>query len=145
MVGDGRQVYPNRPTPQCETAALEDPTRFGGTDASALDPLQRGVSESRIIGKPFHPDELVHKVRPEKRVTFRLKQAVDASLLSGLGKVVTHEPAEVVLQVPSAAVNETVGRALASLPVQDLTVENPPLEEVMSELFARSRAAQGQG
>ncbi len=90
-------------------------------------------------------EALVHKVRPEKRVTFRLKQAVDAGLLAGLGKVVTHEPAEVVLQVPSATVNETVGRALASLPVQDLTVENPPLEEVMSELFARSRAAQEQG
>jgi hypothetical protein len=25
--------------------------------------------------------------------------------------------------------------------VRDLTVENPPLEEVMSELFSRSRAA----
>jgi hypothetical protein len=30
VAGDGRQVYPNRPTPQCETAALEDPTRFRG-------------------------------------------------------------------------------------------------------------------
>lgn len=87
-------------------------------------------------------DSLVQKVRPEKRVTFRLKQAVVAQQLEGLGKVVSHEPGEVVLQVPSATVNDTVGRALASLPVQDLTVENPPLEEVMSELFSRSRAAQ---
>ena len=37
--------------------------------------------------------------------------------------------------------NAAVARALATLPVQDLNVENPPLEEVMSELFARSRAA----
>jgi ABC-2 type transport system ATP-binding protein len=37
-------------------------------------------------------------------------------------------------------VNSVVGRALATLPVMDLNVENPPLEEVMSELFARSRA-----
>ena len=36
-------------------------------------------------------------------------------------------------------------RALSSLPVKDLTVENPPLEEVMSELFARSRAAREEG
>jgi len=33
-----------------------------------------------------------------------------------------------------------VSKALATLPVQDLNVENPPLEEVMSELFSRSRA-----
>ena len=31
----------------------------------------------------------------------------------------------------------------ASLPVQDLTVENAPLEEVMSELFAESKARRG--
>ena len=39
-------------------------------------------------------------------------------------------------RLPSAA-------ALATLPVVDLTVEDPPLEEVMSELFSRSRAAPG--
>jgi ABC-2 type transport system ATP-binding protein len=33
-----------------------------------------------------------------------------------------------------------VTRALAALPVRDLTVENAPLEEVMSELFARTQA-----
>jgi ABC-2 type transport system ATP-binding protein len=36
-------------------------------------------------------------------------------------------------------VSETISRALATLPVKDLTVENAPLEEVMSELFERSR------
>jgi len=35
---------------------------------------------------------------------------------------------------------DTVGRALGELPVTDLTIEQAPLEEVMSELFARSRA-----
>ncbi len=48
--------------------------------------------------------------------------------------------AQAVLQVSHDQVNSVVGRALATLPVMDLNVENPPLEEVMSELFARSRA-----
>jgi ABC-2 type transport system ATP-binding protein len=61
--------------------------------------------------------------------------------VAALGTVVKHEPAEAVIQVPQDAVNSAVGRALQSLPVQDLNVENPPLEEVMSELFSRSRAA----
>ena len=34
-----------------------------------------------------------------------------------------------------------IARALGSLPVKDLTVENAPLEEVMSEVFARGREA----
>jgi ABC-2 type transport system ATP-binding protein len=34
-----------------------------------------------------------------------------------------------------------VSRLLSAHPVADLTVEDPPLEEVMKELFARSREA----
>ncbi|WP_375767658.1 ATP-binding cassette domain-containing protein [Archangium gephyra] len=88
-------------------------------------------------------DALVQRVRPEKRVVLRLNQAVAADSLASLGKVVTHDNATAVLQVPQEAVNATVSRALSSLPVQDLTVENAPLEEVMSELFAESKARRG--
>ena len=86
-------------------------------------------------------DALAQRVRPEKRVVLRLEREVDAGALAGLGKVVTHEAGMAVLQVPQEAVNATVARALGSLPVLDLTVENAPLEEVMSELFAQNRAA----
>jgi ABC-2 type transport system ATP-binding protein len=86
-------------------------------------------------------EALAQRVRPEKRVVLRLEREVDGAQLAGLGKVVTHEAGMAVLQVPQEAVNATVARALGSLPVLDLTVENAPLEEVMSELFAQNRAA----
>jgi len=85
-------------------------------------------------------DELVKRVRPDKRIALRFSAPVPRAQLDALGTVVSHGPAEAVLQVAQDAVNATVGKALSTLPVQDLTVENPPLEEVMSELFARSRA-----
>ncbi len=90
-------------------------------------------------------DALVHQVRPEKRVAFRLSAPVEDAALAALGKVISNRPGEAVLQVPQEAVKDVVGRALATLPVKDLTVENPPLEEVMSELFSRSRAAREPG
>jgi ABC-2 type transport system ATP-binding protein len=90
-------------------------------------------------------DALVRRMRPEKRVVLHLGGPVSAEDLARLGRVVAHGAAEAVLQVSQAAVNDTVTRALATLPVQDLTVENAPLEEVMSELFARSRAARESG
>jgi ABC-2 type transport system ATP-binding protein len=86
-------------------------------------------------------DALAQRVRPEKRVVLRLEREVAAGQLADLGKVVTHEAGMAVLQVSQEAVNATVARALGSLPVLDLTVENAPLEEVMSELFAQNRAA----
>ncbi|MFY0570996.1 ABC transporter ATP-binding protein [Archangium lansingense] len=88
-------------------------------------------------------DALVQRVRPEKRVVLRLNKPVDAGSLAPLGKVVSHDNVTAVLQVPQDAVNTTVSRALSHLPVQDLTVENAPLEEVMSELFAETKAHRG--
>ena len=85
-------------------------------------------------------DALVQRVRPEKRVVFRLEQPVEPERLTVLGRVVSHEPTSAVLQVPPEAVSATISRALASLPVSDLTVENAPLEEVMSELFSENKA-----
>ncbi|HVE84428.1 MAG TPA: ATP-binding cassette domain-containing protein [Myxococcales bacterium] len=86
-------------------------------------------------------EELVHRVRPEKRVVFHLQKEAERSVLDALGKVVSVNHASAVLQVPQEAVSETISRALATLQVKDLTVENAPLEEVMSELFERSRRA----
>jgi ABC-2 type transport system ATP-binding protein len=81
-------------------------------------------------------DELARKVRPEKSVVLRLSRPVSRDELAALGRVAVHEDAHAALRVPQEAVNATVTRALATLPVSDLTVENPPLEEVMSEIFA---------
>jgi ABC-2 type transport system ATP-binding protein len=86
-------------------------------------------------------DVLVRRVRPEKRVVLRLGRPIDGADLEELGRVVSHTAAEAVLQVPQDSVSGIVTRALSALPVNDLTVEDPPLEEVMSEFFARTRAA----
>ena len=86
-------------------------------------------------------EDLVKQVRPEKRLTLRFSAPVSREQVAELGTVVKHEPQQSVLLVPQSAMNAAVARALATMPVQDLNVENPPLEEVMSELFSRSRAA----
>jgi ABC-2 type transport system ATP-binding protein len=88
-------------------------------------------------------EKLVERVRPDKRVVLRFSRPVDVADLAPLGHVVRHDAGQSVLQVRKDAVNSVVGRALAQLPVSDLTVESPPLEEVMSELFAANRARRG--
>jgi ABC-2 type transport system ATP-binding protein len=88
-------------------------------------------------------DDLVARIRPDKRIVLRFARPVDAADLEGMGTLVRHDThsGESVLDVHKDAVNRVVTQALASLPVSDLTVENPPLEEVMSELFARGNAS----
>ena len=71
----------------------------------------------------------------------RLTKPVERRDLEQLGTVVVHGDAEVVLQVTQDALQGVVARALSTLPMHDLTVEDPPLEEVMRDLFAQGRAA----
>jgi ABC-2 type transport system ATP-binding protein len=84
--------------------------------------------------------DLVARIRPDKRIVLRFSRPVDAHDIAQFGRVVRHGAGESALDVHKDAVNRVVGKVLAQLPVSDLTVENPPLEEVMSELFARGRA-----
>ena len=61
--------------------------------------------------------------------------------LEPLGRVVEHGDAEAIVQVTQESLQAAVARALSTLPLRDLTVEDPPLEEVMRDLFAQGRAA----
>ena len=90
--------------------------------------------------------ELVRRVRPDKHVTIRFSKPVDRADLARLGTVVSADAAQAVISVPAAQASAVVRDALAALPIVDLTIEEPPLEEVMRELFhARGRDPSNQG
>jgi ABC-2 type transport system ATP-binding protein len=90
--------------------------------------------------------QLVRRVRPNKHVVVKLAHPVSRAQVAAIARVVA--PAEgakgadgeigvqATLEVPQPQVSKAVSRALAELPVVDLVVEDPPLEEVMRELFA---------
>jgi ABC-2 type transport system ATP-binding protein len=122
--------------------------RFGATvlltshymdDVAALCPRVLVIDRGRLIYDGALGD-LVRRVRPDKRVLLRLSRKVDARDLAELGTVVEQTDLAAVLQVAQDKLQGAVGRALASLPLVDLAVEDPPLEEVMRELFAQNVA-----
>jgi ABC-2 type transport system ATP-binding protein len=81
--------------------------------------------------------DLVRRTRPQKRVTFRFGGAVQGAAVDGLGgRVVFREEGHVILQVDDGDVNDVVTRAITSLPVIDLKVEDAPLDEVLADFFA---------
>ena len=121
--------------------------RFGATvlltshymdDVAALCPRVIIVDKGRIIFDGPLAD-LVHQVRPDKRIDVRLARPVEKKDLEALGVLVHHDDGHAVLQVPHAGLPEAVQRILARLPVSDLSVEDPPLEEVFRELYRRHR------
>ena len=60
--------------------------------------------------------------------------------LSDYGEVVSQDGAKVHLRVPRAETPGTTARLLADLPVLDLTVENPPIEDVIDLVFQQEES-----
>ena len=122
--------------------------RFGATvlltshymdDVAALCPRVVIVDKGRLIFDGALAD-LVRRVRPDKRIDVRLSRPVERRDLEALGQVVSHDAGQAVLQVPHAGLPEAVQRILAQLPVLDLSVVDPPLEEVFRELYRGASA-----
>jgi ABC-2 type transport system ATP-binding protein len=59
--------------------------------------------------------------------------------LSAYGEVTAREDGRVLLRVPKADTSRITARLLADLPVLDLTVEEPPIEDVIERVFAQGR------
>jgi len=57
--------------------------------------------------------------------------------LSTYGELVSYEEGHYTLRVPKAETARITGRLLADLPVVDLLVEDPPIEEVIEQVFAQ--------
>jgi ABC-2 type transport system ATP-binding protein len=55
--------------------------------------------------------------------------------LHSYGEVVNCEDGRVTLRVPKAKTASVTERLLADLPVIDLLVEDPPIEEVIDQVF----------
>jgi ABC-2 type transport system ATP-binding protein len=59
--------------------------------------------------------------------------------LSGYGEIVAHDGDRVTLRVPRAETARVTARLLAEQDVADLTVEDPPIEDVIEMVFAQGR------
>jgi ABC-2 type transport system ATP-binding protein len=92
-------------------------------DVTALCPRVIVIDQGRLT---YDGDltALVRRIRPHKRVTFR-----------------TADGGQQTFTAAQAELQERISRLLETNKVLDLSVEDPPLEEVMRDLFAEKRAS----
>jgi ABC-2 type transport system ATP-binding protein len=109
-------------------------------DVAALCPRIIVIDQGHIVWDGPLQD-LVHELHPEKRVSLKLSADVSSADLESCGaRLVSQDGREVRLQVAQRELAACITTLLGRLPVLDLTVEDPPLEEVLSDLFASKRA-----
>ena len=80
--------------------------------------------------------ELVQRFSPHKTIVVEMESG--QSDLSGYGEVIDSAEGRVSIRVPKAETAQVTGRLLSEQPVLDLTVEDPPIEDVIEQVFAEA-------
>jgi ABC-2 type transport system ATP-binding protein len=80
-------------------------------------------------------DALVERMAPFKVIEIDLEHEPDGLDPSRYGELIRREGQKLALQVPKAETPAVTARLLAELPVLDLSVEDPPIEEVIDRVF----------
>jgi ABC-2 type transport system ATP-binding protein len=82
---------------------------------------------------------LVEKLAPFKVIAIDLDRDVDGYDFARLGTVMASDPRKVTIRVARDEAASVTGRLLADLPVLDLTIQDPPIEDVIARAFAGGR------
>ncbi|MEU9742708.1 ATP-binding cassette domain-containing protein [Micromonospora chersina] len=81
---------------------------------------------------------LVEAHSPHRLVRVTLRQAVPVETWAGLGEVSAVDGAVVTLTVPRADTAAVAARLLTTLPVEDVAIEDPPVEDIIRAVFAHA-------
>jgi viologen exporter family transport system ATP-binding protein len=71
-----------------------------------------------------------------KTVEVHLADAVDEERLASFGEIVASDGLVAKLRVPRSDVSRVTGQLLTNFPVLDLTIEDPPIDDVIERVFA---------
>ncbi|NLF13872.1 MAG: ATP-binding cassette domain-containing protein [Anaerolineaceae bacterium] len=88
-------------------------------------------------------EALVAQTAPYKLLRLTLQEPVNGSDLQALGEIDSLDGLKVTLRVARGQTKDAASRALSSLPVADVSVEDPPVEEIIRAVFARHREVHG--
>lgn len=81
--------------------------------------------------------QLISKYARNKLLSLVLSKSVSASRLEEYGKVTTIGFPKVQLTIPRQSATETAAKMLKNLPIIDLTIEEPPIEAIIREVFTK--------
>ncbi|OGK38084.1 ABC transporter [Candidatus Roizmanbacteria bacterium RIFCSPHIGHO2_12_FULL_41_11] len=82
-------------------------------------------------------DDIVKKFSTDKKITLLLSKSVDLNILQSYGQIKSSEGNKVTIMVPSANSRQIAAELLAKLPVVDVNIEEPEIEEIIRQMFTR--------
>ena len=84
-------------------------------------------------------NSLVEKYSPHKRIKVMLAEYADPKQVYKLGKISKFEYPELILDVPNKKANSTAAAILKNFQVEDITIEDPQIEDVIAKVYAENK------
>ncbi|HSD98693.1 MAG TPA: ATP-binding cassette domain-containing protein [Patescibacteria group bacterium] len=82
--------------------------------------------------------DLIRKHAPYKLISIVLTNMINPKDLEGLGEIKKFTYPELVLSVPMNNASEITAKLLKRLPIEDVTIENPDIEDIIRDVFSKS-------
>ena len=86
--------------------------------------------------------QLVEQVAPYKLLSLVLRDGTSSNLLAQYGEIEAIDGVKATLRVPRGQATETAARLLSSIKVDDVLIEEPPVEDIIRQVFAESKSRQ---
>ena len=109
-------------------------------DITALCPRVLLIHQGRL----FHDgslEELASRLAPCREVRLELRDPITAEALAVYGEVQQLQGRQVRLLIPRSELTRQVARLLADLAVEDLEVRDPPIEDLIGQVFRQGEVA----
>lgn len=84
--------------------------------------------------------DIVKKYSKEKAINVLFAKQIPAEKLKNLGKVLELDGTKAILSVPREKTSQIAAKLLQSFPVNDLTIEEPNMEDIIADVFATKAA-----
>lgn len=81
-------------------------------------------------------ENLVKKHAPYKIISITLQKLVDPKKLEGLGEIKKFRYPELIVRVAADTASNDAAKILSTLPVADVTIENPEIEDIIRDVFS---------
>jgi ABC-2 type transport system ATP-binding protein len=82
---------------------------------------------------------IIDRFGGQKVISLQMSDGQMPADMSRYGEVISVEPPRVKLRVERSVVPRVLGEILAAHPVEDVSVEDPPLEQVIADMFTQTK------
>lgn len=86
-------------------------------------------------------EDLIKQHVDHRRIVLTFSQPVARDVLLPFGQIVKYQPLHAVLHVPRHQTTERAAQLLTKFPVEDISIDEPSLENVVRELFTNQNYA----